>query len=205
MPSRVRRDPRVARAAILDAAADLLAAGGPGAVQVRAVAQRVGMTDAGVTHHFGSRAGLLEALLRHGGRRLRAAIASAVADWTDGEPDIGPLVEALASVYRAGYSELAIALHAAGWRDEGSGMLAPLVDAVHARRGPTPDGRPPRIEDTRLAIAALHSSLATDPIFGPLFRRSVGIDDPDAVDAQVAWWVATLTTVLGLPPPVAGE
>jgi AcrR family transcriptional regulator len=52
---RTRRQPEEARRLILDAAASLLADGGVAAVQVRAVAARVGMTDAGVTHHFQSR------------------------------------------------------------------------------------------------------------------------------------------------------
>ena len=37
------------------------------------------MTDAGITHHFGSRDELLLALLHHGGRKLRGAVQVATA------------------------------------------------------------------------------------------------------------------------------
>lgn len=52
---RVRRRPAEAMQPIRHAAEELLIEAGPRAVQVRAVAQRVAMTDAGVAHHFGSR------------------------------------------------------------------------------------------------------------------------------------------------------
>ena len=199
MPTtRVRRSPAEARALILEAAEQLLVEGGPPAVQMRAVAERVEMTDAGVAHHFGSRAGLLVELLKHGGRRLRDAVAETTAGWVAGDESVADLVDRIAEVYEDGYGELAIALHAAGWRDEGGGMLDPVVDALHAarrRRG----GRPRR-EDTRLAVAALHQALGTDPAYGAAFRRSAGIAPDAAADpsAQRRWWARTLTTVLEL-------
>jgi AcrR family transcriptional regulator len=199
MPStRVRRPPAEARALILEAAQELLIEGGPQAVQMRAVAERVEMTDAGVAHHFGNRAGLLVQLLRHGGRRIRDAVAETTAGWAASGETVAHLVDRVAAVYEDGYAELAIALHAGGWRDEGTGMLDPVVDALHAarrRRG----GRP-RLEDTRLAVAALHQALATDPPYGAAFRRSAGIVAAASLDpkAQRRWWARTLTTVLGL-------
>src|SRR3954462_11631934 len=118
-PEHVRRSRYEARRLILEAAEGLLVEGGPAAVQVRAVAERVGMTDAGVYHHFGSRQNLLVALLRHGGRRLRQAVEEAVADWAGSDDDLTALVAAIASLYAEGYAQLAVALHAAGWRDRG--------------------------------------------------------------------------------------
>src|SRR3954454_13731144 len=109
---RVRRSPEESRHAILEAAAALLIEGGARAVQVRAVAERVGMTDAGVAHHFGSRDALLVALLRHGARRLRDSVQAAVGRWMGGGVDVGGLVASIAAVYAEGYGDLAIALHA---------------------------------------------------------------------------------------------
>src|SRR4051794_12368903 len=199
MPSpRVRRPPAEARALILEAAQELLVEGGPAAVQMRAVAERVEMTDAGVAHHFGSRAGLLVELLRYGGRRLRDAVEETTAGWVAGDEAVADLVDRIASVYQDGYGELAIALHAGGWRDEGSGMLDAVVDALHEARRRR--GGHPRREDTRLAVAALHQALATDPAYGAAVRRSAGIAADAANDpvAQRRWWARTLTSVLGL-------
>ena len=67
------------RRRILQAAEKRLIEDGPEGVRVQLVARDVGITDAAVHHHFGSRRGLLEALLRYGGRRLRAEVEAAVA------------------------------------------------------------------------------------------------------------------------------
>jgi AcrR family transcriptional regulator len=195
---RTRRPPQEARRLILDAAAALLADGGVAAVQVRAVAARVGMTDTGVTHHFQSRDNLLRELLRHGGRQLRAAVRATLASWLERGADLLELVESLAGLYRQGYGELAIALHAAGWRDHGSGMLNPIVEALHQLRPPAAS-----LEDTRLAVAAFHQAMATEPLYGSAFRRSAGLTGDAAGDPtdQLRWWTRQLQLALDFEPP----
>lgn len=194
---RTRRSPEEARRLILDAASSLLAEGGVAAVQVRAVAARVGMTDAGVTHHFQSRDNLLRELLRHGGRQLRAALHDVLSSWLEQDADLLGLVESLADLYRQGYGELAVALHSAGWREHGSGMLNPVVDALHPLRPPAAS-----VEDTRLAVAALHQAMATEPLYGSAFRRSAGLTGAAAnnSNAQLRWWTRQLELALGLEP-----
>jgi len=196
---RVRRSPDESRRVILDAAAALLAEGGVAAVQVRAVAARVGMTDAGVTHHLGNREQLLAELLRHGGRRVRTALDDVLAAWLERGADLLELVESLESVYRRGYGELAVALHAAGWRDTGAGMLDPVVDALHRLRPPGSS-----VDDTRLAVAALHQAMATESLYGEAFRRSAGMAGTAALDpsAQVRWWARQLHLTLGVDGPL---
>ena len=196
---RVRRPAQESRRLILEAAERLLIEGGPLAVQVRAVAEQVGITDAGVAHHFGSRDDLLVALLRHGGRRLRQTVDETVRTWIDDGADVASLVKLIAALYRDGYGALAVALHSAGWRDPGGGLLDPVVEALHAARQRS-GARRPRLEETRLAVAALHQALATDPLYGPAFRRSAGIPktQADRQDGQLAWWTATLTSTLDL-------
>lgn len=197
MASRERRSAEEARRAILEAAAALLAEGGIGAVQVRAVARRVGITDAGINHHFGGRDELLEALLRHGGRELRARIEAVVTGWVTDEADIAALVDALAALYGDGYAELAVALHAAGWRDRGSGILDAVVEALHDRR---PSDSVATLDDTRRAVAALHQAIALDPLYGAPFRRSAGMSSAASRRGadQQRWWVETIELRLGL-------
>jgi AcrR family transcriptional regulator len=199
--TRVRRHPDDARRLILAAAEALLVEGGPSAVTVRAVAERMEMTDAGIHHHFGSRNGLHEALLRKGGRRLRDELKRVTGQWLEEGTHVLPLVIALAAFYRSGYSQLAIALHAAGWREHGSGLLQPVVDALHAARPRRADGSAADPLETQLALAALHQALAVDPTYGAAFRRSAGLTGRAASDAsaQVQWWAHTLAQLLGLP------
>ncbi|MFF3643706.1 TetR family transcriptional regulator [Streptomyces sp. NPDC002564] len=210
MAPRVRRAPEEARRLILEAAGALLAAGGPAAVQVRAVAAAVGMSDAAVNHHFGTRDQLLTALLRFGGQKLRSALHAALGSWSGGPADPAPLVRALSALYAEGYAELALALHRSGWRDQGSGMLAEVVDRLHARARTdcaTTGRSAPTREAVQLTVAALHQALLTEPLFGGEFRRSVGLDGA-ARERTLDWWTEVLrTTLAGHPaaPPQAAS
>ncbi|MFE4857766.1 TetR family transcriptional regulator [Streptomyces sp. NPDC056670] len=199
MTTRVRRTPEEARRQILEAAAKLLTAGGPAAVQVRAVAAEVGVSDAAVNHHFGTHEQLLSALLRFGGARLKSELRAALDEWGgDGAADPARLVHVLAGLYADGYAELALALRQLGWRDTGSGMLDEAVDRLHTRAvtdGAATGRTPPPREAVQLTVAALHQAVATEPLFGDEFRRSVGLD-ASARDRLVGWWIETLRTTL---------
>ncbi|MYW05588.1 TetR family transcriptional regulator [Streptomyces sp. SID3343] len=191
---------------ILDAASRLLAAGGPAAVQVRAVAAEIGVSDAAVNHHFGTREQLLESLLRFGGTKLKAELHAVLGAWTDGPIDPAELVRALSALYADGYAELALALHRSGWRDTGSGLLDEVVDRLYAQAlhqcaigGRTP---PPR-EAIQLTVAGLHQAVATEPLFGDEFRRSVGLDTT-ARDRMLDWWIEILRTTVAGQGPHAG-
>ncbi|MFE3186517.1 TetR family transcriptional regulator [Streptomyces violascens] len=201
MANRVRRTPDEAKRLILEAAGGLLAAGGPAAVQVRAVAAEVGVSDAAVNHHFGTREQLLSALLRFGGTKLKSQLHAALGKLTEGPADPAELVRVLAALYADGYAELALALHQSGWRDTGSGMLDEIVDRLHtqARADCAVTGRtPPTREAIQLTVAALHQAVATEPLFGGEFRRSAGLDAA-ARDRMLDWWTETLrATVAGV-------
>lgn len=200
MTTRRRRTPDEAKRLILEAAGELLAAGGPAAVQVRAVAAAVGVSDAAVNHHFGNREQLLSALLRFGGTKLKSELHAALATWTGGSADPAELVRVLSGLYADGYAALALALHQSGWRDTGSGLLDEVVDHLHAQAQATcaATGRtPPTRAAVQLTVAALHQALAMEPLFGGEFRRSVGLDAA-AREQVLGWWTETLrTTVAG--------
>jgi AcrR family transcriptional regulator len=65
------------RRALLRAAAQLIEETGPGAMSVREVARRAGVTHAAATYHFGDKAGLLTALAVDGYRLLGDALREA--------------------------------------------------------------------------------------------------------------------------------
>ncbi|RSS56749.1 TetR/AcrR family transcriptional regulator [Streptomyces sp. WAC01280] len=67
----------VKRQQIIEAALAAYAEAGSRKVSVRDIAQRVGMTDAGVLHHFGSREALLTAVLKARDVAARAAFGEA--------------------------------------------------------------------------------------------------------------------------------
>ncbi|MEU7292434.1 TetR/AcrR family transcriptional regulator [Streptomyces exfoliatus] len=65
------------RQAVLDAALDVIAADGPGALSLRDLARRAGVSHAAPAHHFKDRTGLLTALAAQGYGLLAEALATA--------------------------------------------------------------------------------------------------------------------------------
>jgi AcrR family transcriptional regulator len=82
-PRRERADAARNRAAILRAAEQLLVANGPDHVSLERVAQAAGVGKATVFHRFGSRSGLMRALMEDRVRKLTEAIEN-------GPPPLGP-------------------------------------------------------------------------------------------------------------------
>ncbi len=193
---RKRRTPAEAKAEILAAAAALLADGGVAGVQVRAIAQRVGMTDAGVAHHLGSRDDLLRELVIYGGRQIATAVDDALTRWRNGDGSLEQLIASLGAAYRNGYAELALALYQSGWRSRGAALLEPVVTELQRRRR---DPSAP-INETQVAVAALHQALAFESLFGREFRRSAGLASREAGDTDEThrWWATAVRTSLDL-------
>lgn len=67
--------PGASKAALLDAAEELLTSGGAAALNIRAVATRAGCSTMGLYTHFGGKDGLLDELYALGFARLAAALA----------------------------------------------------------------------------------------------------------------------------------
>jgi len=172
------------RELILAAAERLLEAGGVDAVKVRAVADAVGVTDAAVHHHFTNRQGLLEALLRRAGKRLKAQLHAVTADARPDGTDLEQISRLFSRWYdRRGYARLAMWLMLAGWSDAGHGMLGDLVTAVHRtrlRRAAEERRARPALAETRAIVAWFHSAMMSEPLFGGASRRSAGLSDDDA-------------------------
>jgi hypothetical protein len=64
-------------------------------------------------------------------------------------------------------------------------MLIPVVNALDQLRPPAAS-----VEDTRLAVAAIHQAMATEPLYGGAIRRSAGLTGVAASEptAQLRWW-----------------
>ena len=79
-----RRRGAVAREEALEAARDLLLSGGPAAVTLKAVGERMGVGHANLIHHFGSAAGLQGALMDAMVRDLAQRIEAGLGEGRDG-------------------------------------------------------------------------------------------------------------------------
>jgi AcrR family transcriptional regulator len=113
------------RSEILDAAAELFAASGYRGTTVAAVARKVGITDAGVLHHFKSKEALLLGVLHEYGRSVQEQIdraglrgidlLRAVRSWgveMEARPEISSLLIALTTEYLTGDSPVRRAIQA---------------------------------------------------------------------------------------------
>jgi AcrR family transcriptional regulator len=211
MGGRVRRSADEARQIILSAAEKRLRAGGPAAVRVQLVARDVGLTDAAVHHHFGSRKGLLTALLRQAARDLRGEIEAALRSWESGSRDLSSLTDRISDCYgRRGYARLAMWLILSGTRGKGSGMLAALVDALHQgrviearERGVTA----PSPTETQFVVTLFHMVQVAEPLFGEAMRRSAGLPSDEASHNQFRAWLLNAFEILLRPigRPISGR
>jgi len=191
--SRVRRAPAEAKQRILQAAERRLVEGGPDAVRVQPVARDLGITDAAIHHHFGNRDGLLEALLVHGARRLQAEVGAEVERWRAGDIDFEAFAErVLDTMQRRGYARLFMWLALGGFKERGSGMFGPFVEALHNRRSaasahPTLPGG----EETAFLATVFVMTLVGEPLFGEAIRRSVGLKADRATTRRFRQWLFT--------------
>jgi len=208
MSQRVRHSAEEAKQLILEAAERRLREGGQAAVRVQLVARDVGMTDAAVHHHFGSRKGLLTALLRHAGRTVREQIETAARNWSAGSRDLASLSRLISQCYdERGYARLAMWLMLAGVPGRGSGMLSELVDILQreVENAAREQGlvAPSRTE-TQFVVALFHMVQVAQPLFGEAMLRSAGLPNDAATRERFEAWLLTVFEDL-LQPKGAGS
>ncbi|MCC3275470.1 TetR/AcrR family transcriptional regulator [Arthrobacter sp. zg-Y20] len=101
VPSGIRGDAERNRLRLLEEARELVAAGGADALTMEALARRAGLGKGTVFRRFGSRSGLMQALLEHVEAGFRA-------DWMSGPPPLGPGAPALARLQAFGSARLSL-------------------------------------------------------------------------------------------------
>jgi AcrR family transcriptional regulator len=153
--ARKRRSGEEARTAILDAAETMLREVGPDGIRLQEVAAAVGVSHPTVLHHFGSREGLVEALVK---RSLESIQSGVLEDVTamPGTEGIAALLDRVAAQMKdKGRARtllwLALSGHGPGL---GSLHVRELAEAVHEVRRHKRAGkkRMPSFEDTSFSV-----------------------------------------------------
>ena len=122
-----RLSPEASRSAALAAARDLLIEAGPQAVTLKAVATRMGRTHANLLHHFGSAAGLQQALMTTMAERITEEIGAAVIKARSGEGSPRDVVDMTFNAFERGGGALASWMILSG----NDNALDPVLEAIH--------------------------------------------------------------------------
>src|SRR5262245_21393772 len=133
---RARRNAEEARREILDAAEARVLAAGPDALRLQQVAADVGVSHPAILHHFGSRDGLLRAVIARALDRLEGDLISMIGQSREGEANVLAVMEMVHErLVGTGYARLLAWLALSGESFGPSTMrLRAVADAVHARR-----------------------------------------------------------------------
>ncbi|THD37691.1 MAG: TetR/AcrR family transcriptional regulator [Sphingomonas sp.] len=171
LPVRRRLSPEESREAALDAARALLVEFGPQAVTLKAVAARIGRTHANLLHHFGSAAGLQQALIERMAAFITTTIRDTVFRQRAGEHNPREVVDLAFDAFdTGGAGALASWMILSGNEDALDPILKAIHDLVDELRDDHHDELPIEDETLQLVIMALG-----DALFGAPLTRVLGL------------------------------
>lgn len=198
MARRTRRNAEEARELILDAAEAQVVRSGPDALRLVQLAEDVGLSHPAILHHFGSREGLLQAVIERISRRLEAQVITSLR----GKIDDGAGEAILSSIFKAladeGHARLMVWLYLTGANANqplGPGKnLKPIAQALHQMRRAR--GIAADQEDTTFTVLLAAFALLGNAIAGVPLRCGAGLAEDETtgakVNARFLAWLAQL-------------
>jgi len=191
---RVRRTPEEARRLILDAAQERMAATGPAGIRLQDVARAAGVSHPNVLHHFGSRAGLIEALNQRTLEDLKSGLFQLMSAAHSPTDDIiGPAFAA----YRNGLAQRTLwVLQAPARRGAATlPVFEEIVEALHARLVGSATS-PVNIDkaDIRAIVHLTTIAAFGEALIGARLRQCSREDEPAARRSFEKWFGALLDT-----------
>jgi TetR/AcrR family transcriptional regulator, repressor for neighboring sulfatase len=201
--TRRRRSAAETRSAILEAAERRLLDGGPDAVRLQEIATDAGISHPAILHHFGSREGLVEAMVIRGVAGLQAQF---LAGWPSAkEPDIEGVLERFYEVAaNRGMARMLAWLILSGqsYRTMKPGLLKPAAERMHAgrvRRANREGRRSPELEDSLFAATHLFILVLGDSLFGPSIRRAMGLGGGADSTRRFRGWLSQVIERMASP------
>ena len=194
-PKRVRRTALEARELILDAAEKQLVAHGPDSLRLVQLAKEVGISHPAILHHFGSRDGLVHAVVERTGKRIEQTVMESLR----GSLAEGDAVELFQHLFRVladqGHARMLVWLHLQGQAgsDDPIGYgarIREIADIVHGMRRAR--GVHADLEDTRFTVLLAAVALFGNAIAGPKLRKSAQLGDEARANKRFLAWLAKL-------------
>ena len=192
---RRRRDAASARAAILDATERHLVLAGPSGIRLQEVAADAGVSHPTVLHHFGTREGLVKAVITRSLAAINARLVEAISQSTGDAAQVAVMLD---GVYDAlaqdGRARVVMWLALEGQRIEGDARLSAVVEATHALRKAkhTAKRRAPSREDTAHLVVLAALTLVGAAVMGPALLENAGLSEEPAAERRFRGWLARL-------------
>ncbi len=177
-----RRNTELTRAAILASAEERLRARGPGSLRLDDIAGDVGVSRQAVLHHFGSREGLLRAVVERAWSGLFEDLSGLTGASGSLEPDA--FLDLVDDVARGkGNARLGawLLLTEQGLPE---GFFAGALDGLPDQLDPE------RSDEARYALLLSGAALFGDAIFGARLRQALGLPDGEEERAAFRAWLA---------------
>jgi AcrR family transcriptional regulator len=195
-PKRIRRTAEEAKSIILDAAERRLRELGPAGIKLQELAADVGVSHPAILHHFGSRDGLVEAVVRRALDTLRDSTLDQVRQHMRREVNIPSILDAVFGILaERGHARLIawLILEGKNPRDEARLMRA-LAEAAHVRMvsGGWTEGRKFEFEDMLFTIMLVGTAALGLGVAGEAMRHSSGVEDDPGVEARFRLWLSQL-------------
>jgi AcrR family transcriptional regulator len=189
-PKRQRRTAEVAREQILDAAESRLERFGPGGIRLQEIAADIGISHPTILHHFGSREGLVEAVVMRALEGLQRRILEIVSDpqfLVGSRDDVVRAV--IATLSDRGQARLMAFLALEGRpQDDPLKMLRRLAEMLHTRREAHSHEAP--FDDTLFMVLLVALALFGEGVLGDAMFDSAGLGgERGARDRFHAWLV----------------
>jgi len=190
---RLRRTPEEARRLILDTAQELIARNGPEGLRLQEIAAAAGISHPLILHHFGSREGLVRALVQEAVAELRDKLIAAMGS---ADSSLEQELDQVFDGYRGGLAQRLAWLATIDPTGELVGpatIMRDIADSLHERRAAAaPPGTAPDRADTEMLVHLIAVAAFGDAIVGRRLWRSAALPATDDTDRRFRAWLAGL-------------
>ena len=189
---RVRRPAAEARERILDAAERRLQTAGPAGIRLQEIAADVGIAHPTILHHFGSREGLVEAVVLRALEGIQREVIASVAQAVHAPDGLELIRRIMTTLGDRGHARLLAWLALEGRpQDDPSQMLRALAEVMHTRRL-AETGLEAPFEDTLFVVVLTSFALVGEGILGTATWDSAGLGNDRAAPSRFQRWLAEL-------------
>jgi AcrR family transcriptional regulator len=187
-----------ARERILEVAGAMLADVGPDGLRLEKIAHEVGVSHPAILHHFGSRAGLVHAVVERAVVTMETDVIKALSEAAsahDVDP-IAPIERAFSVLYTEGHARLLAWLALSGMEDTAKaskiGEIARAVHAIRESRFAERGLACPPFEDTSFVVLLAAFALFGEAICGGPMRQATEMGKQDHDGTRFRRWMAHL-------------